>query len=607
MEEVGCGVDRLEATPYTRFMLIEATLTALCQDAIHTSLNIEDAKALVRPTTDPKFGDFQCNAAMPLAKRLGKNPREIAIQIAAQLASKPSIASAEVAGPGFVNITLSHTWLAERLMANLADERNGVPKTETPQKIVVDFSSPNIAKQMHVGHLRSTIIGAALVKILRYMGHEVIGDNHIGDWGTQYGLLIVGMERFGDQAALKENAIVELERVYKLASATAKEDEAFADAARAELAKLQNGDAKNTAMWKEFVSTTRETLERVYQKMGVTFDEWLGESAYHHMLPGVIKTLDEHGITTRDEGAVCIFFKDLEDPKGILKQKEFKSLLKQKQPFIVQKKDGAFLYSTSDIATVLYRREHFNTDRALYVVDRRQGLHFKQLFAVSALLGETMKLEHIGFGTVMGEDGKPLKTRDGKAITLETLLSEATSKALARIQESKESGKLRIPDEDVQRGAEIIGIGAVKYADLKQNRTSDYTFDFDKLIEFSGNAGPYLQMQYARVRSIFEKGGERFDGYTHAITLEHDQEKALARRLVKFADAIHHAGTYAEPHLICDHLFQLAQAFSRFFDKCPVLKSEGDIRGSRLALCALTAQQLRRGLNLLGIEVLEKM
>ncbi|MGB5812290.1 MAG: arginine--tRNA ligase [Polyangiales bacterium] len=586
-------------------MLLERYLESIGSQAIETALRLgEPRPALVRPTQDPKFGDFQINGAMPLGKELGKPPREIAEPIAEALRELDAVEKAEVAGPGFVNITLSPSWIATLLEQALRDrDRDGVPPVDDPEKIVVDFSSPNIAKQMHVGHLRSTIIGDAIARVLRFIGHDVVRDNHLGDWGTQFGLLIVGMREWGSEEALDGDPVVELERVYKLASERAKNEEDFAAQARAELAKLQSGDPANRSQWERFVEVSRRSLDAVYAELDVEFDSWLGESAYHDALPGVVDDLLARGIAREDDGAVCIFWNERGDVE--------KNLRKQKTPFIVRKKDGAFLYSTTDIATVLHRRDHLEADRALYVVDNRQGLHFQQLFAVMHLLGVSMALEHIGFGTVLGNDGKPLRTRDasGQIITLASLLAESKERARARIEEGISEGRLRVTADEIEDVSRIVGIGSVKYADLRQNRLSDYQFDWDKMISFQGNAAPYLQYAYARCASIFTKGGLDMDRIADApsIALEHPAEQALGRQLARFADVVHHAGTTSQPHLICEHVYELARSFSAFYTECPVLGSEGATRDSRLALTALSARQIRRGLGLVGIGVVDRM
>jgi len=578
-------------------MLIEEFLDGLATDAVQRATG-EETPALLRPTADPRHGDYQLNAALPLAKRLKKNPREIAALIADEVGKHEAIAAAAVAGPGFVNLRLDAGWIAKELDAMTRDDRDGVPFAAQREKVVVDYSSPNIAKQMHVGHLRSTIIGAAVVEILRYIGHDVIADNHLGDWGTQFGLLIVGMREYGDETALDKEPIVELERIYKAASARAKEDEDFAASARAELAKLQNGDEENIRLWKHFVEATRVKLDEVYGRLGVHFNEWLGESAYNDRLQGIVDLLVEKGIARKNQGAQCVFFKELEGAP--------KALKKQKEPFLVQKSDGAFLYSTTDIATIEYRREKFGAKRIIYVVDMRQSQHFKMLFAVADLLGwGDTRYEHLGFGTVMGNDGKPLKTRDasGNVITLSALLDEAESRAAERLREEK----VDIAEADIPEVARVVGIGAVKYADLHQNRASDYTFDFDKMISFKGNAGPYMQYAYARVQSIFRRGEVSPEAIAGSIKLEADAELGLARVLLRFGQVVHQAADAGHPHLITDHLYELARAYSGFYEACPVLKAEAETRDSRLLLCWLTARQMRRGLSLLGIETLDRM
>jgi len=586
-------------------MLLERYLEAIGAEAIQRALQLDEPRpALVRPTTDPKFGDFQINGAMKLGKELGKPPRELAQPIAEALAGVDAIEKAEVAGPGFVNIHLSNTWIAATLTRALRDSsRDGVPRVDDPERVIVDFSSPNIAKQMHVGHLRSTIIGDAISRILSFVGHDVVRDNHLGDWGTQFGLLIVGMREWGEEAALQTDPVAELERVYKLASERAGSDETFAAQARAELAKLQSGDADNRKLWEHFVEVSRTALDAIYDELDVSFDLWLGESAYHDALPGVVDELLERGIAREDDGAVCIFWNEIDSAP--------KSLRKQKTPFIVRKNDGAFLYSTTDIATVLHRKSALGADRALYVVDNRQGLHFQQLFAVMELLGVAIKLEHVGFGTVLGRDGKPLRTRDasGHVITLASLLDESKQRARARIDEGIAEGRLRVRPEEMDEVSRVVGIGAVKYADLRQNRLSDYQFDWDKMISFQGNAGPYLQYAYARCASIFAKGGLSMDDASAGgdIALETPTEQTLGKHLLRFADVVHQAAATSQPHLICEHVYELARAFNGFYAECPVLDADGATRASRLGLTAMTARQIRRGLGLVGIGVVDRM
>jgi arginyl-tRNA synthetase len=573
---------------------LEPTLEVLGTQAIRDALGV-DAPAQIR-AANAAHGDYQLNGVLPLAKQMKKPPRELAQPVADRLQAEAAVASAEVAGPGFINIKLDPAWVAARVLEVARDtERDGVPLTPKPLRTVVDFSGPNIAKQMHVGHLRSTIIGDALCRLLRFLGHSVIGDNHLGDWGTQFGLLIVGMREFGSQAAFEAEPIEELERIYTLANTKAKNDPATADAARAELAKLQRGDADSRSLWQQFVNATRAELDKSYARLGVTFDQWLGESAYDHMLPDVVAELRDRQVARVDEGALCVFFED---------QPEL-----GKSPLIVQKKDGAYLYSTTDIATILYRRDRFDCQRALYVVDKRQSLHFKQVFATVRKLGVQMELEHVGFGSVLGKDGKPLKSREGGTIKLSELLNEAESRAAEHMRSAREESVLELTDAQIEELAPVVGIGAVRYADLMQNRSSDYQFDWDKMISFKGNAGPYLQYAHARIAALFRKGevdpsALSLDG---DLSITHSAELALAKHLLRFGDVVTDAGEQSLPHLVCEHLYDLARLFSAFYEACPVLKAEPRERSARLILAWLVGRQLRRGLTLLGIAAPERM
>jgi arginyl-tRNA synthetase len=576
-------------------MLIESLLEDIGRAAITQALGV-DAPAALKPTQDKKLGDYQFNAALGLAKQLGKPPREIAQAICTVLAQDARFASVEIAGPGFLNVRLAPAFVHEQVAAAANHHNDGIPTAKVAEHVVVDFSSPNIAKQMHIGHIRSTVIGDSLARTARKLGHKVTGDNHIGDWGTQFGLLIVGMRAFGSAEDLERDALVELERVYKLASARAKEDEAFATEARAELKKLQDGDPENHALWQKFVATTRSTLDRVYNALGVKFDVWLGESAYNDMLAPVCAMLIEKGLARENEGALCIFFG--EHPEAD------KDLRAVKEPFIVRKSDGAYLYASTDIATVLYRRDTLKATRVLYVVDARQGHHFKQLFQVARLLGVSLPLAHVGFGTILGDDNKPLRTRDGGAVRLEDVMAEAIVRAKARMLEEG----MEIPPDELDNAARKVGLGAIKYADLKQNRSSDYVFDWDKLISFKGNAGPYLHYTYARFRSVLRKAAvDEATSLGYAVKLEAPEEFTLAKTLMRFGQVVFQADQVSHPHLICDHLYELARDMSAFYEACNILKSEGDTKTSRLALVAQAGRQLRVGLGLLGIETLEKM
>ncbi|MEM7446860.1 MAG: arginine--tRNA ligase [Myxococcota bacterium] len=585
-------------------MRLEAHLEQLVAQVVLDLLPAEEhgnqVRALVRPTQNQEHGDYQVNGMIPLAKRLRRPPLEMAAPVAEALRERPEFLSAEVAGPGFINLRLDAAWMARLLNEDLGDPRLGVPEVETPKSIVVDYSSPNIAKQMHVGHIRSTVIGDSVSRTLRFVGHRVTRDNHLGDWGTQFGLLLVGMRAFGDETALAKNAIVELERVYRLASARAKEDDTFAAAAREELAKLQAGDSDNLALWKRFVATTREVLEEMYARLDVEFDIWLGESTYNSMLGDVVALLIDRGLAREDDGAVGIFWNEVDAPK---------SLRNQKEPFLVRKRDGAYLYATSDIATALHRQDQLQAEESIYVVDSRQTLHFRQLFAVAELLGVRTKMEHVSFGTVLDEHGQPLRTRDGQTVTLGSVLDEAERRAEERIRAGVAEGKIQLEPEAIVETARTIGIGAVKYADLRQNRTSDYRFDWDKLISFSGDAGPYVQYAYARTRSILQKGNRTEEEASEGtIDLAHEAELALGRILLIFGDTVHKAAETRQPHLLCQHAYELATQISRFLTQCRVLQpGHTESERARFALLSLAGRQLRCALNLLGIHVVERM
>lgn len=579
-------------------MRIDSFLGSIAGKALE-EVTGQAAPPLLKATTDAKHGDYQVNGALPLAKAQKKNPREIAEPLAKALGAHPAIEKAEVAGPGFVNLTLSPSFLGQELSVMARDAQLGVPALAPKRRTVVDYSSPNIAKQMHVGHIRSTIIGHAIVETLSYLGEDVVRDNHVGDWGTQYGLLIAGLDRFAEGAGDTLD-LAGLEAIYKQASALSETDTAFADSARAELAKLQTGDARNRALWERFVAITRKELDKVYARLGVTFDTWYGESFYEPMLPGVVQRLEALGLARRDQGALCIFFGD--ETWGGAPDK----LKKQKEPFIVQKKDGAYLYASTDIATLEHRRDVVKADRAIYVVDHRQGHHFEQLFAVAKQLGIPLELTHVGFGTMLGTDGKPLKTRDasGKTITLTSLLDEAEARSLALMKEAE----VDLPEPELSDVARRVGVGAVKYADLRQNRLSDYQFDWAKMIELKGNSGPYIQYAGARAGSIFRKGDiDRGSVGKNAAVLADAAELSLAKVLLRFPDVVHASATDLFPHYVTDHLYGVARELSSFYERCPVLKAEGATRDARLTLVAVAAAQIERGLRLLGIEPVERM
>lgn len=568
-------------------MNVLAEITSLVRQALADEF--PDANPNVSRTQDANFGDYQSNAAMPLAKSLKRNPREVAEQLIGKLKLEGLAEAPTIAGPGFINIRLSNEFLGKFVAQVAADPRGGVGAATKPQTVVVEFSSPNVAKRLHVGHLRSTIIGDAMNRVFRFLGHHAISDNHVGDWGTQFGLLIVGWRRWADQDALERDPIGHLEDLYRKSSEAAKNDAAFADEARAELAKLQSGDPDNLALWRRFVEISRRDVEDIYGMLDVRFDHWLGESFYNPYLDETVQRLVNLGIAREDQGAIVIFFEgdpDLED-----------------KPFIIRKKDGAFLYSTTDLATIEYRAREWRPERVLYFVDARQSLHFKQLFAAAKKSGlSTAGLEHIPFGTILNAEGKPLKTREGNTPSLRALLQEGIDTAAKVI----ESNRPDLSPEQAKHIARAVGIGAIKYADLSQNRMTDYKFDLEKMVNFDGNTGPYLQYSYARISSIFRKVDENWTP-PGTVTLTEPEELALARHMVRFEEVLEKVAEASLPNFLCDYLYGLAKAFSAFYTNCHVLSSEGDVRESRLALCRATLNQLGSGLRCLGIEPLSEM
>ncbi|MEE2962434.1 MAG: arginine--tRNA ligase [Myxococcota bacterium] len=569
------------------------TLNDIARKAIKTALDL-DAEPVVRETNDARFGHYQINGILPLAKTLKTNPRQLADKVAAVLGAEEMFLEPEVAGPGFINLRLAPEWLGAQVGAVAADhERLGIEKVAEPESIVIDFSSPNVAKKMHVGHLRSTIIGDALVRVLKFLGHNVVGDNHVGDWGTQFGILIWAWRNRGSDLDSEGVTIGDLEELYKAGTAASQESPAIKDACREELVKLQAGDEANCSLWKKFVAISREEAEQTYRRLNVDFDTWHGESFYHDALPGVVEELKTKGIARQDEGAMVVFFGE-------------DSPLKDR-PFLIQKKDGAFLYSTTDIATVQFRIRQHQASRMIYVVDVRQGLHFKQLFKTIEMLGIDTRMEHVGFGMMMGADGKPFRTRDGGTETLAALLDEAEDRILPRVLE-----KWPQLSEDEQRDiATRVGIGAVKYADLCQNLATDYKFDWDKLLAAEGNTGPYLQYTLVRVRSVLRAYSDRFGGDFvtdgKPISLGTAEERELAVELLRFHDVLGGVEESLLPHGLCEYVYGLARKYNPFYAACPILISEGETLRSRMTLCAMTARTLELGLGALNLPLLERM
>ncbi len=544
---------------------------------------------LIHPCARPEHGDYQCNLALPLAKRLGKSPREIAQSILAALLPHPLFQTPEIAGAGFINLRLTPEGLTQSLNAAHNDPRLGIPVVSVPKRIVLDYSSPNVAKEMHVGHIRSTILGDTLARILTFLGHIVIRDNHLGDWGTQFGKILIGYKRHGSPEKLRENAISHLEALYQAINEAEKNDPALAQAARDELVKLQKGDPENLALWQSFCQETRRALDAIYARLDIQFDYTLGESFYNPWLKETVEDLLRLGIARESQGAICVFFDDHPELK--------------ETPMLIQKSDEGYLYATTDLATLRYRLENWHAQEILYITDGRQQLHFKQLFETARRWRkESVALHHIWFGSILGQDKKPLKTREGRPIKLRDLLDEAESRALAIIHEKRPD----FSEEQKAHAARVIGIGALKYADMAQNRNLDYIFDWDKLLAFDGNTAPYLQNAYVRIASIFRKA-QIPPSAVPIKSLSHPHEILLAKKLLTYGDALEDVIQDYRPHLLCTYLYELATVFHQFYEACPVLKSEGETRATRLSLCAHTRAILAHGLSLLGIGVLEEM
>jgi arginyl-tRNA synthetase len=572
-------------------MTIQQLINQRVEQAL-TRVGVLDAPATVQPASKPEFGDFQANGIMAAAKKMRMNPRELAQKVVDALDLSGIAERVEIAGPGFINIFLTQDFLAEFAARALADPRLGV-SAASPQTVVIDYSSPNLAKEMHVGHLRSSIIGDALSRVLAFLGHKVIRQNHVGDWGTQFGMLtalLMEIHHGGDQTI----ELNDLEAFYRKAKVRFDESEDFANQAREYVVKLQGGDEQVLALWRQFVEISLEHCQSVYAKLGLklTRADVRGESAYNEDLPRVVADLLAAGVLTENRGARCVFLDEFLDQEGL------------PYPFIVQKSDGGYLYATTDLSAVRYRVRELHADRLIYVVDARQSLHFQQLFATSRKSGfapSTVSLEHIAFGTMMGQDGKPFKTRSGGTVKLVDLLDEALERAYQQVSEKNPD----LPEDEKRRVAEVVGIGAVKYADLAKSRISDYVFNWDSMLSFEGNTAPYLQYAYTRVQSVFRKAGE-YDPQARLQVVE-AAERQLAVALAQFEDVVLTVAEGGYPHHLSQYLYQIATLFSRFYEACPILKSSGETRASRLQLAAWTARTLKTGLDLLGIEVLDAM
>ena len=557
---------------------LQAATLAILPDA-------ETKRILVRPCSDPAHGDYQSNALMGLAKQRQMNPRQLAEEIIAKLDVSDWCEPVEIAGPGFLNFRLQPDAVNNALNAALASETPFFIKATKPRTVVIDFSSPNVAKPMHVGHIRSTILGDTLARVFRLLGHKVIADNHIGDWGTQFGMLLLGWKTQLDEAALEKDPISELERLYKFINS----DESLRDDARAELVKLQRGDEENLSIWKRMAALSQQQFDHVYGRLGIEFDRTLGESFYNSSLVEVVGELVDKNIAEESDGAMAVFFpedKQLAD-----------------KPAIVRKRDGASNYMTTDLATLRYRISEWSPDEIIYVTDGRQQLHFQQLFNIFHRWkpDAPARLVHVWFGSILGQDGKPFKARSGDTVRLADLLDESEDRAFAVVSEKNSD----LEESERRNIARVVGLGALKYADLSNNRQSDYIFDWNKMLALQGNTAPYLQYAYTRIRSIDRKAGA--PDYSRAIiTVNAPEELALGKHLMNFGQVLDMITDDHRPNFLCNYLYELATHFSRFYEACPVLKAETE-KESRLALCGLTARVLRQGLEVLGIEVTEVM
>ncbi|MEF1185599.1 arginine--tRNA ligase, partial [Vibrio sinaloensis] len=544
----------------------------------------------------PQFGDYQANGVMGVAKKLGTNPREFAQKVLDVLDLDGIASKTEIAGPGFINIFLSEEFLAKQAESALADTRLGIAKEEQ-QTIVADYSAPNVAKEMHVGHLRSTIIGDAVVRTLEFLGHKVIRANHIGDWGTQFGMLIANLERVQKESGEVSMELSDLEAFYRESKKLYDEDEEFAVRARNYVVKLQSGDEYCAEMWKKLVDVTMVQNQRNYDRLNVslTRDDVMGESMYNDMLPGIVADLKERGIAQEDDGAQVVFLEEYKNKDG------------EAMGVIIQKRDGGFLYTTTDIACAKYRYETLGANRVLYFIDSRQHQHLMQAWTIVRKAGyvpEEVSLEHHAFGMMLGKDGRPFKTRAGGTVRLADLLDEAEERAIKLI----ESKNADLDSEEKVKIANTVAMAAVKYADLSKHRTTDYVFDWDNMLAFEGNTAPYMQYAYTRVSSIFAKAGISMDNLAGEIKVTEEKEKALIAKLLQFEEAVQSVAREGQPHIMCSYLFELAGQFSSFYEACPILNTEDEsVKQSRLKLAALTAKTIKQGLSLLGIETLERM
>ncbi len=575
---------------------IQALINDRVSQAIEAAGAPAGTPALVRQSAKAQFGDYQANGIMGAAKQLGTNPREFAQKVLDVLNLDGIASKTEIAGPGFINIFLSEEFLAAQAEAALADARLGVAQ-EAPKTIVADYSAPNVAKEMHVGHLRSTIIGDAVVRTLEFLGHKVIRANHIGDWGTQFGMLIANLERVQKASGEVSMELSDLEAFYRESKKLYDEDEQFAETARNYVVKLQGGDPFCLEMWKKLVDVTMIQNQRNYDRLNVslTRENVMGESMYNDMLPQIVSDLKAKGLAVEDDGAQVVFLEEFKNKDG------------EPMGVIIQKRDGGFLYTTTDIACAKYRYETLGADRVLYFIDSRQHQHLMQAWTIVRKAGyipENVSLEHHAFGMMLGKDGRPFKTRAGGTVRLADLLDEAEERAKALI----ESKNPELSAEQKTNIANTVAMAAVKYADLSKHRTTDYVFDWDNMLAFEGNTAPYMQYAYTRVASVFAKAGVDMNELTGHIQITEEKEKALIAKLLQFEEAVQSVAREGQPHIMCSYLFELAGIFSSFYEACPILVAEQEsIKQSRLKLAALTAKTIKQGLALLGIDTLERM
>ncbi len=566
-----------------------------------TKLLGEPSTAPVTAAADLRFGDYQTNAAMVMAKQRKTNPRALAQEIIDHI-NLDGIATADIAGPGFINFRILPEAFASHAENLLKDSKLGVPAIGEGQTVVVDFSAPNVAKPMHVGHIRSTIIGDSLCRIAKFLGFKVIADNHIGDWGTQFGMILHGWKTMLDKDALTADPIPELLRIYRDVNAATKEDPTVLETCKNELVKLQAGDEENLKIWQQCIDVSKQGLQKIYDTLDVSFDHWLGESHYNDKLAGIVDEFLEKGLARESNGAICIFSDDKkkpeEDPFKVHKEDGWTD-----NPAIIRKADGGFLYATTDLATIQYRIDEWNADQVWYVVGVPQQLHFRQLFDAAERWGKTGNFRHVAFGSILGEDRKLMKTRSGDNVQLTDVLTEAVERAAKIIAEKSPD----LQGEEAKTIAETVGIGAVKFAELSQGRLTDYVFAWDRMLALQGDTAPYLQYSTVRIRSIFRKLDSKFDASSAKISLTEDAEVHLARLHARFGEILPQTLEDFRPNLLANYLLELARAFHSFFEACPVLKSDEPLRSSRLALCELTNTILTTGLGLLGIKCPDRM